>query len=225
MENTELLYTWIAGLIAFAANLISFIYGLVHFFKKGKPLCMQSLTLAMGSHALGSVYHVCQALTGELTVEGFTPAYLGRIGFFLFIIAGSYGQLDRIVDDRSPAMRRARILALAAPLCAILLYLPNLRAGSALSTEITYALVWIPALFAVYFNLKHALIPDLDFGFIKAIRPYNIMTLCLGLSELLCLTAWEYMEVHFLFVSTVLFGALSIATMIAAKKGVDKWTI
>ena len=49
--------------------------------------------------------------------------------------------------------------------------------------------VWIPAIFAVYFNLKHAFIPDLDFGFVKAIMPYNVWVLCLGFAELICLTA------------------------------------
>ena len=86
---------------------------------------MQSITMAMASHALGSVYHLCQTLTSENIVDGFTPAYLGRIGFFLFILTASYGQLDRIVDDGSSKMRRARITALIAPLLVMLLYIPN----------------------------------------------------------------------------------------------------
>ena len=77
--------------------------------------------MAMASHALGSVYHLCLTLTSEDIVDGFTPAYLGRIGFFLFILTASYGQLDRIVDDGSSKMRSARITALIAPLLAMLL--------------------------------------------------------------------------------------------------------
>jgi hypothetical protein len=183
--------------------------------------------MAMASHALGSIYHLCQTLTVEDVVDGFTPAYLGRIGFFLFIITASYGQLDRIVDDGSSQMRPARLIAFAAPACAALLFIPNaIVATTPLSTKIVYALVWIPAIISVYFNLKHVLIPDLDFGFIKSLKPYNLFVLLLSFSELACLTAWNYYHYPILLaISATVFGALCVCTMIAAKKGVEKWTI
>ena len=217
---------WIAELLPLAATLFSFIYGVNKFFKKGKPLFLQSLTMAMGSHALGSIYHVCQTLTTETVLEGFTPAYLGRIGFFLFLIAASYGQMDRIVDDGSKKIRPTRYIALIAPVCAILLYLPNgLMEDLPLPTKIAVALVWLPAIFSVYYNLKHAIIPDLDFGFIKAIKPYNVLALCLGFAELLCLTAWDYLYNTQLVIASVLFAGLCVALIFAAKKGAEKWTI
>ena len=182
--------------------------------------------MAMGCHALGSIYHVCQSLTNETVLEGFTPAYLGRIGFFLFLITASYGQLDRIVDDGSSKMRRARAIAFIAPILAVLLYIPNAMIEDvATSTKIVYAFVWIPAVISVYFNLKHAVIPDFDFGFIKAIKPYNIFVLCLGFAELLCLTAWDYYYPVPLALSAILFAVLCICTMLAARKGVEKWTV
>lgn len=217
---------WIAELVPLGATLFSLVYGLRHFFKKGKPLFLQSITMAMGSHALGSIYHMCQSLTSENVVEGFTPAYLGRIGFFLFILTASYGQLDRIVDDGSPGMRKSRIIALLAPVLALLIYIPNaLPEDIAVSTKVVYALVWLPAMISVYFNLKHAIIPDLDFGFIKAIKPYNLLVLLLSFSELLCLTAWDYYYPVLMAVSSVVFGALCICTMVLARRGVKKWTI
>lgn len=217
---------WIAELVPLGATLFSLVYGLRHFFKKGKPLFLQSITMAMGSHALGSIYHMCQSLTSENVVEGFTPAYLGHIGFFLFIITASYGQLDRIVDDGSPGMRKSRIIALLAPVLALLIYIPNaLPEDIAVSTKVVYALVWLPAMVSVYFNLKHAIIPDLDFGFIKAIKPYNLLVLLLSFSELLCLTAWDYYYPVLMAVSSVVFGALCICTMVLARRGVKKWTI
>jgi hypothetical protein len=226
MNDMDLICLWIAELAPLAATLFSLIYGLKHFFKKGRPLCLQSITMAMACHALGSVYHLCQTLTSDHIVEGFTPAYLGRIGFFLFILTSSYGQLDRIVDDGSSKMRPARILALIAPVMAILLYIPNaLIKGVPIETKIVYALVWIPAIICVYFSLKHVIIPDFDFGFIKAIKPYNIFVLLLSFSELLCLTAWYYYDPVPMAVSATVFGALCIGTILFAKKGVEKWTI
>ena len=226
MTDISLVCVWIAEIVPLAATLFSLVYGMMHFFKKGKPLYMQTITLAMASHALGSIYHLCQTLTSEEVVEGFTPAYLGRIGFFLFILTASYGQLDRIVDDRTPKMRPAKIIALIAPVCAVLLYIFNLPVvDTPPITKIVYAMVWAPAIASVYFSLKHAIIPDLDFGFIKSIKPFNVLALLLSFSELLCLTAWNYYYGVPLAISAVVFGILCVCTIVAAKKGVEKWII
>ena len=226
MNSVEMLSIWIAELMPLLASLFSFVYGLKHFFKKGKPLFLQTITMAMGCNALGSIYHLCQFLTSDTLTEGFTPAYLGVIGFFLFILTASYGQMDRIVDDGSANMKQSRYMALLAPIGAVLLYLPNgIIEDLPMETKIVYALVWAPAVVAVYFNLKHAIIPDMDFGFIKAIRPYNILALVLCLSELICLTAYNYDYMVPIAVSSVVSSVLCICTMVAAKKGVEKWTI
>lgn len=217
---------WIAELVPLSATLFSFVYGVNKFFKKGKPLFLQSITMAMGSHALGSIYHLCQTLTAETILQGFTPAYLGRIGFFLFFIVASYGQMDRIVDDGSKQIRPSRFISLIAPLGVILLYLPNgFMEERPTATKVTYLLVWLPAIFSVYYNLKHAIIPNLDFGFIKAIKPYNILAVCLAFAELLCLTAWSYLYNTQLVVTSVIFAILCVALMFAAKKGAEKWTL
>ena len=226
MDELDLICMWIAELLPLFATLFSFIFGINKFFKKGKPLFLQSITMAMGSHTLGSIYHLCQTLTTETVLEGFTPAYLGRIGFFLFFIAASYGQMDRIVDDGSKLIRPTRYIALIAPLCAVLLYLPNaFMEDLPIETKISVFLVWLPAIFAVYYNLKHSIIPDCDFGFIKAIKPYNVLATCLGFAELLCLTAWDYLYNTQLIICSVIFAILCVATMLAAKKGAEKWTI
>ena len=226
MENIDALCLWIAELVPLCATVFSFIYGLHNFFKKGKPLFLQSITMAMGCHALGSVYHLCQTLTTDTVLEGFTPAYLGRIGFFLFLITASYGQMDRIVDDGSKKILPSRIIALAAPICAMLLYLPNgLMEELPTATKIAVLLVWLPAMVSVYYNLKHSIIPDFDFGFIKAIKPYNVLATCLGFAELLCLTAWDFLYGTQLVITSFVFAVLCIAMMLEAKKGAEKWTI
>ena len=226
MENTDLICVWIAEIVPLSATLFSFIYGLNKFFKKGKPLFLQSVTMAMGCHALGSIYHLCQTLTTETVLEGFTPAYLGRIGFFLFLIAASYGQMDRIVDDGSKKIRSSRYIALIAPVFAAALYIPNATMEDLpIETKIAVLLVWVPALVAVYYNLKHSIIPDLDFGFVKAIKPYNIFATCLGFAELLCLTAWNYLYNTQLVIFSFIFAILCVAMMLSAKKGAEQWKI
>ena len=226
MESVDLICMWIAEILPLSATVFSFIYGLRKFFKKGKPLFLQSITMAMGCHALGSIYHLCQTLTTETILEGFTPAYLGRIGFFLFFITASYGQMDRIVDDGSARIRPCRYIAFIAPFIAGLLYLPNaFMEDLPLGTKISVFLVWMPAMVSVYYNLKHAIIPDFDFGFIKAIKPYNILAVCLGFAELGCLTAWDYLYNVQLVITSIIFAGVCVATMFVAKKGADRWKI
>lgn len=226
MELCEMICILIADLVPFFSALISFIYGIKHFFKKGKALYLQSITMAMGCYSLGCLYHICQTLVSFTIVEGFTPAYLGHIGFFLFFITASYGQMDRIVDDGSRAMLPSRYIAAIAPLGAILLYIPNaLIDDVSFSTKITYLCVWIPAAVSMYFNLKHAIIPDMDFGFIKAIKPYNILAVCLGFSELVYLTAWNFFYPFPMAISALIFGALFPISIMEAKKGAEKWII
>lgn len=226
LEGIDLVLVGIADVLPLIASGAAFIYGVCCFFKKGKPLFLQALTLAMGSYALGSAYHLCQILTSGEVLEGFTPAYLSRIGFFLFFLTASVGYMDGIVDDRTPAMRKSKLVAIAAPVAAALLYIPNAIVDDVpISTKIAYFLVWLPALTSLYFNLKHAALPNLDFGFVEAIRPYNILALALGFSELLCMTAWFYFYPLPLAISAVVFSALCIATVVSAKKGAAKWTI
>jgi hypothetical protein len=108
----------------------------------------------------------------------------------------------------------------------MLLYVPNaLAADVSTATKVVYALVWIPSSISVYFNLKHAIIPDPDFGFIKAIKPYNVFVLLLSFFELICLTAWNYYQPLLMAVTAVVFGALCVGAMVFARKGVEKWTI
>lgn len=225
MYDFDTICIWIAEITPLVGAFAAFIYGIKHFFKKGKPLYLQSITMAMGCHSLGSVYHICQMLTRGAVSDGFTPAYLGRIGFFLFFLVASYGQMDRIVDDRSPALRKSRIWALLAPALGLLLYIPNFLKDMPNATKVTYFLVWIPAIFSLYFNLKHVIIPNIDFGFVKAIKPYNIFALCLGFSELVCLTTWNYPNSIALVITAFIFAGLCVSTVVSAKKGVEKWTI
>lgn len=157
----NLVCMWIGELVPLSATLFSFMYGLSKFFKKGKPLFLQSITMAMGCHALGSVYHLCQTLTTETVLEGFTPAYLGRIGFFLFLITASYGQMDRIIDDGSKRIKPYRYVALIAPILAALLYVPNaIIEELQIPTKIAALMVWLPAVVAVYYKLEGNLNSD-----------------------------------------------------------------
>jgi hypothetical protein len=134
--------------------------------------------------------------------------------------------MDRIVDDGSKQIRPSRYIALIAPVLAGLLFLPNaFMEDLPNQTKISVFLVWVPAMVSAYYNLKHAIIPDCDFGFIKAIKPYNYCAVALGFAELCCLTAWDYFYGTPLVITSVIFAILCVGTILVAKKGADQWKI
>ena len=220
---------WVTEIAPLLATLASFIYGVKNFFKKGKAFYLQIVTMAMGCYAMGSFYHLCQSLTTDTVADGFTAAYLGRIGFFLFLFTANYGQMDGLLDDRAPALKKYRCIALAAPVAAVLLFLPCALTDMPVSTKISLSLVWVAAVCSSYYNCKHAIISDLGYGFVKAIRPYNICALALTFAELVMQVLWANYDLQYAYIGialmSVVFSVLSALTMLMLKRGVEAWKI
>ena len=220
---------WAADIIPLLACLGAFIYGVKNFFKKGKAYYLQIVTMAFGCYAMGSLYHLCQSITTDEVAEGFTAAYLGRIGFFLFLFTANFGQMDALLDDRTTALKKFSYIALLAPVAATLLYLPCLIADMHYSTKISLAFIWISAIFSSYFNFNHAIISDLGYGFVKAIRPYNICALILTFTELVLQVLWVHYDINYGFVIiafvSAIFSVMCAVTMVALKRGVEAWKI
>lgn len=219
---------FVADIVPFLASLGTFIYGVKHFFKKGKAYYLQIVTMAFGCYAMGSLYYLCQSITAEEVPEGFTAAYLGRIGFFLFLFTANFGQMDGLLDDRTPAFKKFRCLALLAPVAVAMLYVPCILTDMLISTKISLVFMWFAAMCSSYYNFKHAIISDLGYGFVKAIRPYNICALILTFAELILHILWANADdFGFVIIAIVsaLFSVMCAVTMVALKRGVEAWKI
>ena len=178
---------------------------------------------------MGSFYHLCQSITTDEVVDGFTAAYLGRIGFFLFLFTANFGQIDGLLDDKTQAFKKFRYIALIAPVVAALFYLPCALTEMPISTKISLSFVWIAAICSSYYNFKHAIISDLGYGFAKAIRPFNICALILTFTELILQVLWANYDIEYGFVliavMSIIFSVMSAVTMIVLKRGVEAWKI
>lgn len=163
-------------LISFAITSFAFFRGVRAFFRKGKPMYFQLLVCAVGCYALQELFSVVNYLCGGY--EGpITIGTLGTFGCFGFLFSANFGQLDGIVDDGSAANRRARVLAFLAPaLLASAVAWTVVMAARTIGTvgAAVLAVIWLPALPAVYFNLKHLLLPIDDFGFLRATKLCNV---------------------------------------------------
>ena len=79
-----------------------------------------------------------------------------------------------------------------------------------------------------YYNFKHAVISDLGYGFVKAIRPYNICALILTFTELVLHILWANSDnCGFVIIALVslVFSVMSVVTMVVIKRGVEAWKI
>lgn len=229
MTTIDTVCMWIAEIVPLLGAITATVYGLFAFFKKNKALYPKIVTAAMGCYALSCLYHICQTLLFEDPAEGFTATYLGRIGFYLFFLTANFGQMNGIMDDGTPKMKPSRYIGLLGPLLAALLFGVVLWAEMPLSTTITYLIVWIVAALSMYYTLKHAVIPDLGYGFSKAVRPYNISAFILSALDLLTLSVWACYDVAFGFVIIAITSTLTGITMLITirnlKVGVMRWTI
>ena len=229
MEGIDLVCFWIAEIVPLLITLATFIYGVRCFFKKGKAFYLQIVTMAIGCYTMGSFYHLCQSLTTTEVVDGFSAAYLGRIGFFLFLFTANFGQMDGLLDDRTPSMKKYRYIALIAPVAVALLYIPCAMTEMPLGTKLSLLFLWIAAMFSSYYNFKHAIISDLGYGFVKAIRPYNVCALILTYTELILQLLWANYDITFGLIAiaavSVVFSVMCAVTVVALKKGVEAWKI
>ena len=216
----------IANIIICICAFIGFIYGIVKFFKPRKAVYAQMITLAVGCVAFGRLYQVVRLLTCGDMFNGFQLGVFGVIGSLLFLFSANFGAMDSLADDRSREFIKYRLISLAAPVAALVLYiifvwftdLPR-------SVKIASALVTVFVMQASYFHLKHLIFPDVDLGIIKCLRRYNLLALIytfLCMAEMVVIGLGN--ETGILIVG-VLIGSVMIGVIISAERGIKKWTI
>ena len=216
----------VLGLLSFLIAASAFVFGVRKLFRKKKPLYLQLLVCAAGCFALQQLSGITLLWCGAAS-KTVSIGMLGIFGCNFFLLSANYGTLDRVVDDGGAENKRARRMALTAPVIAAVLMAAVFAAWR--SRDLFCAIVWlfmfVPALPASYFNLKHILLPIDDFEILKATRLCNVAALCFYVvtaAYIVC-TAFE---------GAVLGGIASIAMSLsasglvfAAVRGAEKWGI
>ena len=214
-----------ANLAMFIWTAVSFTYGAIRFFKKGKALYLQMIVGGLGCMMLGRVFQFVTLLTRGTLPDGFHVGMLGIVGGFVFFLSANYGQMDKLLDDGARENRKYRLLGLLAPLLVAGVYAPVFLFSIGLETGIAYGVMAAIVMLASYFNLKHFIFPDVEFGIIRSIRGYNLIALLLGVLSVgeMILLAWgKQIPLLILYVAIC---AVSIAIVPILEKGVKKWTI
>ena len=215
----------LANIIVCAGALGGFIYGAVRFFRRNKAVYAQMITLACGVTAFGRLYQIIRIISIGNVTDGFHLGILGTFGSLLFLFAANFGLMDTLCDDGSKELRKYRLIPVAAPVLVIAAYLVLflITDQTVLVKSVAGAISFI-VLLASYFNLKHLIIPDVDFGVIRCLRAYNLLALIyefLCISELISMSRGN--DVTTLIVG-ILTGVVMPLITISVYRGVKKWT-
>ena len=169
----------IANIIVCVCALAGNVYGEIRFSRAGKNmLYAQMITLSMLCITLGRLYNIIRLATDDSITGSFQLGFLGTLGSLLFFFSANFGAVDSLVDDGSKIMKKYRLIALAAPAAAIVLYVCLFLLGDVtLLWRVQGAVLTLLVIPASYYSLKHLIIPDVEFGIVKCLRPYNLMVL------------------------------------------------
>lgn len=216
----------IANIITCICAFIGFIYGIVGFFKPKKAVYAQMITLAVGCVAFGRLYQVVRLLTGGNILDEFQLGILGVIGSLMFFFSANFGAMDSLADDGSKQFLKYRLISLAAPVTLAVIYLVFILFGEAsVLAKITGAVITVFAMQASYYNLKHLIFPDVDFGVIRCLKTYNLLALLYSLACVAEAVAISRSSETAMFIICIITGLIVINIVPTAARGMKKWTI
>ena len=200
--------------------LIASIYGCCTVFRKKTPLFYKIVFFSVTTCLMGNIYTVLYKALWPMADDGFHIGYLGYIGMFFFLYSSYYGAFNSLADGKQPQFRRFRIVAgciAVAFFAGLVLLIYFFSKGFW-----TYIIV-VPVSFTLYFAMKHLIIPDVEMGIIKVMRPYN--ALIIGLCICMMLSILSVFGSVLATVSSVCTGILLALCMPVARNGVRKWFI
>ena len=210
----EIVLTVITGVV--------FAWGDFKFFRKRIALYLQMVTCAVGCAFLTRVFETIQIWnSGETSV--YSISMLGILAEFLFLYCSNYGVIDSLCDDGSKRFIKYRLAAVIVPI-AIFVYSIMQYSWFKTQTDTAPYLIYIPItviLLAMYYHIKHLIIPDVENGIVRRIRLYNLLGVINCLAVLLGFMAktgeplW-YVSVITNFIPTILM-------LPVLNRGAKKW--
>lgn len=216
----------IANIIGFVCSLFGFIYGAVVFFRPKKAVYAQMITLSFGCSAFGRLFYIVRLLSSGFITGSVQLGFFGIVGGFMFFFSSNFGLMDTLIDDKSKEYMKYRLIAIIAPALFVTTYaVLFIPADITLMWKILGGVITVPIALSTYFNLKHLIFPDVDYGVAKCLRPYNFLVLVYSVAILLETVALSRDNALMALVCCIVTGLISVAVMPLVVRGVKKWKI
>lgn len=219
-------FTFFTNLYMLICSGFGLFFGIGRFMKKKRPpTYFLFILFAIMSAFLSRIYYfVTVAFYGSVP-DVFNVGFIGYAAMFLYMFFANFGQLDCLVDDRRTLKARYRIIPVIIPAVELFFGIYSLAFGTAkLSVRIPFLIISVLAGFAGYMNIKHFIIPDVDFGIIKAIRGYNLLAFLIGIFSLAEIGFSLFGVTGIIFYIQIILGVLYAAAIPLLNSEVKKWT-
>lgn len=215
----------IANVVFCTCAFTAFIYASVRYLRPRQALYKKMLACAMGCILLERLYELVQILIMGDVPEGFNVGMIGVVGFYMFIFTAHYGAIDSLIDNKSSELRKYRIIALIGPVllfsAAVLVSTFDVPLGSKICVCAEQAAMGL----AVYYNLKHMIIPVEYADMFASLRPYNAAIILLAVAMTVENVAW-YGQIDVVFMVNVSMIVQSILILIIIpllESGIKRW--
>lgn len=159
--------------IAFGISIIAFIYGIIKLYAPKTPLYFKMIISAVGCYALEELWIIVNAICG---VENgtFSVRLIGVFGCFCTFLTANVRGLDQEISDGVGKNKTANAIAIIGPVLFLIVF--GVYSYFAISVKtISYIIipfiVFVPAIFDSYFELKHLIMPMDDLKLVKNVRP------------------------------------------------------
>ena len=218
-------YYLLANLIALGCALVGFVWGGILFLRPKKAMYAQMITMALGCIMFGRLFNVIRLLTEGNLTDTFQLGFLGMVGSLMFFFSSNYGTMDGLIDDKSKTFRKYRLVAMLAPLAALGTYLALFPFNEEISLlwKIEGGVLTFFVMLASYYHLKHLIFPDVDFGIVKFLRPYNALALLYVASLMAECVAMSRDDATMTLIVAIVSGVIVLLMMPFVVKGVKKW--
>lgn len=201
--------------IAFAISIIAFLYGIIKINKISAPLYFKLIINAVGCYALEELWAIVNAIC-DFENDIFSVRLIGIFGCFCTFLTAS---VTKIIKEDNKNNK----LAFIAPLIVITLFLiyivSTIKEKTILHILISFTIL-VPLIIDSYYELKYILTKDDKEGYLKCIKPINILILI------------EYtITLSYLFIKTVNIelildissAVIMLLIVLTSIKGANKW--
>ena len=226
-------------LVVTVCAILGVIYGAVFLLKESKALYTKMIFWAVVCAFISRLFLQSMLFYYQWYSMNISIGTIGLFGSLFFLLSANFGQINKLVDDGSKRCNKAKLIALTGPLLLIVGYViflivaPPLWKGLVLDTslldeiKIEMGIMTVILMPCVYFNLKHAIIYDVEGGLVRSLRRYNLLAL---LYELFLYTEYVAARISpgtapllYVSISLVLQGVVLLLMLPALRKGMKSF--
>ena len=213
----------IINMILLVASAAAFIRGALKNFRSKKALYIWLVTCAVGCAFVAALFETIQIWVRPDLIGGYQLGLLGLVGEYLFFFTANHGEIDSLGDDGSKTFFKYRMISLVISVILLAAFVPLAwMRGMRGFTLIVVLIVALVITAALYYHIKHLIIPDVEDGILKSMRYYNLIGIINCLAGLLSLLTIQGTVV---WAITVVIRMIVVITVLPVmERGVKRWT-